>query len=74
MLFDSIAKVISERTGRDISVVKMESTFTELGIDSLDTVELIMELEDEIGHEIELEEKVTTVGELVQAIEKKTQV
>lgn len=47
MYFDAIAKVISDRTGCDISAVKPESTFVELGIDSLDTVELLMNLEDE---------------------------
>ena len=49
MYIDSIAKIIAERTGCDISAVKPESTFTELGIDSLDTVELLMNLEDELG-------------------------
>ena len=52
MYFDSIARIISERTGCDISAIKPESTFSELGIDSLDTVELLMNLEDEIGIEI----------------------
>ena len=42
MYFDSIARIIAERTGCGISAVKPESTFTELGIDSLDTVELLM--------------------------------
>lgn len=49
MYFNAIAKVISDRTGCDVSAVKPESTFTELGIDSLDTVELLMNLEDELG-------------------------
>lgn len=46
-------------------------TFQDLGIDSLDTVEMLMDLEDKIGCEIELDEKVETVGELVDFIEKK---
>ena len=33
MYFDSIAKIIAERTGCDISAVKPESTFTELGME-----------------------------------------
>ena len=41
----------------------------ELGIDSLDTVELLMELEDKIGMEIELDQEVKTVGDLVNFIE-----
>lgn len=54
MYFDAIAKIVSERTGCDVSAVKPESKFSELGIDSLDTVELLMNLEDEIGIEIEV--------------------
>ena len=69
MYFEAIAKIIAERTGCDISAVKPESTFTELGIDSLDTVELLMNLEDALGIEIELNQKVETVGDLVTYIE-----
>lgn len=47
-----------ERTGCEVADVKPESTFSELGIDSLDTVELLMNLEYEIGIEIELDQKV----------------
>ena len=56
MYFDAIAKIVSERTGCDISTIKPESKFSELGIDSLDTVELLMKLEDELGIEIELDQ------------------
>lgn len=73
MLFETIAKIIAERTDRDISEIKMESTFNELNIDSLDTVELLMNLEDAIGIEIELDQKVETVGDLVRFIESKNQ-
>lgn len=73
MLFETIAKIIAERTDCAVEDVKLESTFTELGIDSLDTVELLMELEDEIGCEIELDQKVETVGDLVKFVESKTQ-
>ena len=73
MLFETIAKIIAERTGCDVSSVKPESTFAELGIDSLDTVELLMSLEDEIGMEIELDQKVTTVDDLVKFVECKKQ-
>ena len=53
MYFDAIANLIAERTGCDVSAVKPESKFSELGIDSLDTVELLMSLEDQIGIELE---------------------
>lgn len=73
MLFETIAKIIAERTDCDVATVKPESTFAELGIDSLDTVELLMSLEDEIGIEIELDQKVETVQDLVDFIESKKQ-
>lgn len=71
MYFDMIAKIVSERTGCDISKVKPESKFTELGIDSLDTVELLMSLEDELGIEIDLDQKVETIDDLDRFIQKK---
>lgn len=71
MYFNVIAKVVSERIGCEISGVKPESKFTELGIDSLDTVELIMDLEDEIGMEIDLDQKVETVDDLNKFIQGK---
>ena len=54
MFFEEIAKLIAERTGCDITAIKPESKITELGIDSLDTVEILMELEDIAGVELEL--------------------
>lgn len=69
MYFDIIAKIVAERTGCDAASVKPESTFAELGIDSLDTVELLMSLEDEIGIEIELDKKIETVSDLNSFIE-----
>lgn len=71
MYFDAIAKIVSERTGYDVSAIKPESTFAELGIDSLDTVELLMSLEDEIGMEIELDRSVETIDDLDQFIQSK---
>ena len=71
MYFEAIAKVISERTGCELSAVKPESTFAELGIDSLDTVELLMNLEDTLGIEIELDQPVSTVGGLDDFIQSK---
>lgn len=69
MYFDTIARLVSERIGCDVSTIKPESTFSELGIDSLDTVELLMNLEDEIGTEIELDEKVETIDDLDKFIQ-----
>ena len=69
MVFEAVAKVIAERTDCAVEDVKAESTFKELSIDSLDTVELLMNLEDALNVEIELTQTVETVGDLVKFIE-----
>lgn len=51
--------------------IEPDTTFESLGVDSLDTVEMLMDLEAELGVDLELEEKVNTVGELVEFIESK---
>ncbi|MBM7094139.1 MULTISPECIES: acyl carrier protein [Alteribacter] len=69
---DRIAKIVSERLGVDESEVKPEATFKEdLGADSLDVVELVMELEDEFDLEISDEdaEKIATVGDVITYID-----
>lgn len=69
MVFDAIAELIAERNDCDKSEITMDSSFRDLGIDSLDTVEMLMNLEDKLGKEIELEQAVETVGDLVNYIE-----
>lgn len=71
MIFDAIKELIADRVECDPEDVTMESTFKDLGIDSLDTVELLMDLEDKIDMEIELDQEVKTVGDLVKFIESK---
>lgn len=49
-----------------------ESTFESLGIDSLDIVEMIMDLESELGVELEMEDqKITNFRELAEFVEAK---
>ena len=71
MVFEAIAELIAERNDCDTSEVTMETSFQDLGIDSLDTVEMLMNLEDKLGKEIELDQRVETVGDLVRYIEAK---
>ncbi len=63
MIFDSLADVLAEKYGFERSEITMESGLRELGLDSLDVIDIL----------VELEQKVETVGELVQYIEKKCQ-
>ncbi len=69
-----VKDIISEQLGVKKEEIKEESSFIDdLGADSLDTVEVVMALEEEFGIEIPDEdaEKITTVGEAVKYIEDK---
>jgi acyl carrier protein len=69
---DRIKKIIVEQLGVNEDQIKPEAKFIEdLGADSLDTVELVMALEEEFGTEIpdEEAEKLQSVGDVVKFIE-----
>ncbi|MBO57228.1 MAG: acyl carrier protein [Verrucomicrobiales bacterium] len=69
---DRIKKIIVEQLGVNEDQVKPEAKFIEdLGADSLDTVELVMALEEEFGTEIpdEEAEKLQSVGDVIKFIE-----
>ena len=73
-VMDRVTKVIVDRLGVDESEVKPEASFRDdLGADSLDVVELVMEFEDEFDMEISDEdaENIKTVGDAVNYIESK---
>ena len=67
-VFQATAELIAERNAPDPAEVTRNTRFQDVGIDSLDTVEMLMNLEDKIGVEIELSQKVETVGELVDYV------
>lgn len=71
-----VKAIIVDKLGVDESEVKPEATFTnDLGADSLDTVELIMELEKEFNVTIpdDQAEKIATVGDAIAYVEANAQ-
>ncbi|MCK4797446.1 MAG: acyl carrier protein [Spirochaetes bacterium] len=71
-IFDKVKSIIAERLSVDESKIDNGASFIEdLGADSLDTVELIMQLEEAFDIQIPDEdaEKISTVGEAVKYIE-----
>ena len=69
-----VKSIIAEQLGVKIEEVTDSASFVDdLGADSLDTVELVMALEEEFGIEIPDEdaEKMTNVGEAVRYVEEK---
>ena len=69
MTFEKVRAILADHIGEDENTITMESVIRELGIDSLDTVEILMDIEDEFGVEIKPEEIGETVGDLVKMIE-----
>ncbi len=70
-VFEKVAAIVSEQMGVEKSEVKKETSFVnDLNADSLDTVELVMEFEDEFDMSIpdEEAEKIQTVGAAVEFI------
>jgi acyl carrier protein len=71
---ERVKKIIGEQLGVEEDEVTLEANFVEdLGADSLDTVELVMALEEEFGIEIPDEdaEKILTVGKALDYIKDK---
>ncbi len=69
---EKISELIADKLGVEPSKINPDAKFVEdLGADSLDTVELIMQLEDEFNLEIpdEEAEKLTTVGAVIEYID-----
>ena len=70
-----VIKIIGEQLGKDEADIKLESNFVDdLEADSLDTVELVMALEEEFDAEIPADEaeKITTVKQAVEFIQAST--
>ena len=73
-LQDKVRSIIAEQLGVKPEEVTPQASFIDdLGADSLDTVELVMALEEEFGIEIpdEEAEKLVTVGDAIKYIEEK---
>ena len=74
MIFEKISALLAEQFGVDAEGITMDTTFEELGADSLDIVELSMALEEEFGLESMDEEDlsgIASVGDLVNYLKGK---
>ncbi len=72
--FEKVQDIVAEKLGIEKSKITLEASFIDdLGADSLDTVELIMKMEEEFGVTIpdEEAEKLKTVGDVVKYLDSK---
>ncbi|MCX7904032.1 MAG: acyl carrier protein [Caloramator sp.] len=71
MVFERLRDIISENMGIEKEEITLETSFEDLGLDSLDLVELVMNVEDEFGIEIEEGQNFCTVKDVVGYIEER---
>ena len=74
MIFEKLAALLSEQFGVDVDSVTMDTSFEDLGADSLDIVEMTMAVEEEFGLEDMDEEDlsgISTVADLVRYLKSK---
>lgn len=72
MVFDKIKKIIEEQLGMQQDKITMNTSFEELGVDSLGFFQIVIEIEEQFGVQIEDAEAITTVSEAVSFVEEKT--
>ena len=71
-MYEKLVKYAAQQLELDIDEITPDSTFESLGIDSLDIVEMIMDLESELGIELDMEDqKISTFQELADFIDTK---
>lgn len=70
MIFEKIQDIIAEKMDVDKSEVTLESSFEGMQIDSLDMVEIVMDIEEAFDISIETGDGLKTVKDLVDFVEK----
>ena len=71
-MFEKLANYAARQLDIDIADIKPDSTFESLGLDSLDVVEIVMDLENELGIELDFEgQNITTFQEMADFVESK---
>ena len=71
-MYEKLVSYAAKQLELDPSEITPDSTFESLGIDSLDIVEMVMDLESELGIELDMEyQKISTFQELADFIETK---
>lgn len=70
-MFEKIAEYLAKQMDIPVDSITEDTTFESLGVDSLDIVEMVVDFEDTLGVELDMNEKITTVGELAAFVESK---
>ena len=68
---EKLVQILADYKGVDAADIKTDVPFPELGLDSLDVAELVMQIEDELGVSLEMSVEYNTVDKLLAYIESK---
>jgi|WetSurMetagenome_2_1015567.scaffolds.fasta_scaffold583478_2 acyl carrier protein len=70
-MLEKITKIIQDYKQDENLEITEDTTFSDLALDSLDTVEIVMNLEEQFGVTIDMDEEIKTVGDLIRVMGKK---
>lgn len=73
MIFEKIRSVIASQLGIEEGEIQLQTSFQDLGVDSLDLFQIIIELEEEFNVQIEDAESIKTVEDAVKYIEERVE-
>lgn len=71
MIFEEIREIVCEQLGVEEDEVKMETTFDDLGADSLDLFQVVIEIEEKYGLQLEDAEKIKSIKDAVEYVKEK---
>ena len=69
MVLEKVKAMLAERLGMEADEITAEAKFSDLGLDSLDIAEMLMNVEEEFGVTVEADASLNTVGALVAKLE-----
>jgi len=69
MVLNKVKEMLAEKLGLSVEEITTDSKFSDLGLDSLDTAEMLMNLETEFGVSLEVDASLNTVGAIVEKLE-----
>ena len=68
-MFDQVAEIVREYTNNSSQTITPQTTFADLNLDSLETVALVMDVEEKLGVTIEMDGSINTLGDLVASLD-----
>ena len=69
MVFEKIKEILMDFNDFDADAITKDTAFSDLGLDSLDIVDLIMKIDEEFGVSVQLDENLRTLGDVAAFIE-----